>query len=109
MAGRDPRESRILGLWTAGWLAVMLVAGLLWIGDLSVQWPVLLVPLLWALIALRPRPGAGRPGSRGRAAGPGIRTGTQERPAVADRWRARDPPRVTPGWKAVVLTGRYGS
>src|SRR3954462_732856 len=57
MAGRDPRESRILGLWTAGWLAVMLVAGLLWIGELSVQWPVLLGPLLWALIALRPRCG----------------------------------------------------
>src|SRR3954470_14101950 len=101
MAGRDPRESRILGLWTAGWLAVMLVAGLLWIGDLSVQWPVLLVPLLWALIALRPRRGAGRarrrrrgtgrPGSRGRAAGPGIRTDTQERPAVWDRWRDGDP------------------
>src|SRR3954468_9491572 len=60
MAGRDPRESRILGLWTAGWLAVMLVAGLLWIGDLSVQWPGVLVPLPGALLAPRPRPGAAR-------------------------------------------------
>jgi hypothetical protein len=34
---------------------VLLVAGLLWIGDLSLQWPVLLVPLGWALMAARPR------------------------------------------------------
>src|SRR3954453_13721049 len=89
MAGRDPRESRILGLWTASWLAVMLVAGLLWIGDLSVQWPVLLVPLLWALIALRPRRGAGRPGRRGRAAGPGLPTHTARRAAAGRRPGAR--------------------
>jgi hypothetical protein len=55
---RSPREARVLGLWTAGWLAVLLIAGLLWIGDLTVQWPLLLVPLLWALIAARPRPDA---------------------------------------------------
>ena len=55
MARRDRAEARTLGLWTAAWLAVLLVAGLLWLGDLSVQWPVLLVPLLWAVIALRPR------------------------------------------------------
>jgi hypothetical protein len=48
------RERRLLGLWTAGWLAVLLLIGLLWIGDLSLQWPVLLVPLVWALVALRP-------------------------------------------------------
>ena len=48
-------ERRVLGLWTAGWLAVLLVAGLLWVGDLSVQWPVLLVPVVWALAALRHR------------------------------------------------------
>jgi hypothetical protein len=55
-AGRPgARERRLLGLWTAGWLAGLLVAGLLWVGDLSVQWPVLLVPLIWALIAVRPR------------------------------------------------------
>ncbi len=52
---RDPRAARILGLWTAGCLAVLLVAGLLWLGDLSLQWPVLVVPALWALVALRPR------------------------------------------------------
>lgn len=45
----------MLGLWTAGWLAVFLVAGMLWLGEPSVQWPVLAVPLLWALVALRPR------------------------------------------------------
>jgi hypothetical protein len=49
------RERRLLGLWTAGWLAVLLLAGLRWVGDLSVQWPVLVVPLVWALIAARPR------------------------------------------------------
>jgi hypothetical protein len=49
------RERRLLGLWTAGWLAVLLLAGLLWVGDLSVQWSVLVVPLVWALIAARPR------------------------------------------------------
>ena len=56
MARRTPRQKRLLGLWTAGWLAVLLLAGLLWVGNLSVQWPVLLVPVIWALIALRPRP-----------------------------------------------------
>jgi hypothetical protein len=48
-------ERRFLGLWTAGCLAVLLVVGLVWVGDLSLQWPVLLVPALWALVALRPR------------------------------------------------------
>ncbi|MFQ1000292.1 hypothetical protein [Modestobacter sp. SSW1-42] len=48
-------ERRTLGLWTAGWLLLFLVAGLLWVGDLSLEWPVLLVPVAWALVALRPR------------------------------------------------------
>jgi hypothetical protein len=52
---RDPRQARTLGLWTASWLGGLLLAGLLWVGDLSVQWPVLLVPVLWALVAVRPR------------------------------------------------------
>ena len=60
MPRRDPREARTLGLWTAGWLFVLLLAGLLWIGDLALQWPVLLVPVLWALVALRPRGGRAR-------------------------------------------------
>ena len=55
MVRATARERRVLGLWTAGWLGALLVAGLLWVGDLSVQWPVLLVPLAWALTALRPR------------------------------------------------------
>jgi hypothetical protein len=53
--GREPRTARLLGLWSAAWLGGLLLVGLLWVGDLSVQWPVLVVPLLWALIALRPR------------------------------------------------------
>ena len=63
MFGRDPRTARLLGLWTAAWLAGLLVAGILWVGDLSVEWPVLAVPVIWALLALRPRgprPPAGR-------------------------------------------------
>jgi hypothetical protein len=50
-----PQVRRLLGLWTAGWLAVLLLIGLLWFGDISLEWPVLLVPLVWALTALRPR------------------------------------------------------
>ena len=87
MTRRDPREARILGLWTATWLGVLLLIGLLWVGDLSLQWPVLAVPVLWALFALRPR----------RAAAPppppppwGIRSDTVERPAV------RPPPEPRP-------------
>ncbi|MCO7221838.1 hypothetical protein [Klenkia sp. PcliD-1-E] len=54
---RTPAEKRVLGLWTAVCLLVFLVALLLWVGDLALQWPVLLVPVLWAGIALRPRRG----------------------------------------------------
>ena len=63
MPRRDPAEARLLGLWTAGWLFALLIAGIVWIGDLGVQWPVLAVPLLWALAAARPRrrPGPARP------------------------------------------------
>jgi hypothetical protein len=50
-----PSERRLLGLWTASWLALLVLVGLLWIGDISVQWPVLLVPVVWALVAARPR------------------------------------------------------
>jgi hypothetical protein len=59
MARRPARDRRLLGLWTAGWLALLLLAGLLWVGDLSLQWPVLLVPTVWALVAVRPRPDGG--------------------------------------------------
>ena len=82
-------RDRTLGLWTAGWLAVLLLAGLLWLGNLSLQWPVLLVPLLWALVAMRPR--RGRPDPPGDIVG--VRTDTVERPALRppDRWGGRDP------------------
>jgi hypothetical protein len=49
---RSPREARVLGLWTAGWLAVLLLIGLAWVGNWRLEWPVLLVPLAWALVAL---------------------------------------------------------
>jgi hypothetical protein len=52
MARRPPREARLLGLWTAGWLALLLLIGLVWVGSWSVQWPVLLVPTAWAVVAL---------------------------------------------------------
>src|SRR3954468_24652283 len=94
MARRDARaarKARFLGLWSAGWLAVFLVAGLLWVGDISRQWPVLVIPALWALVAARPRR---RPeGDRARGwevVPPAVRTDTVERPAIrlpADRRR----------------------
>jgi hypothetical protein len=52
---RSPGEARLLGLWTAGCLAVLLLAGIVWVGDLALQWPVFVVPLAWALVAARPR------------------------------------------------------
>jgi hypothetical protein len=52
MVRRPAHERRALNLWTAACLAVLLVLGLCWVGDWSLQWPVLLVPLLWALVAL---------------------------------------------------------
>jgi hypothetical protein len=55
VASRSPRQARALGLWTASWLFVLLLAGLLWLGDLALQWPVLLVPVLWGLLTLLPR------------------------------------------------------
>jgi len=55
VARGTPQERRLLGLWTAGWLALLLLVGLFWVGDVPVEWPVLLVPVTWALVALRPR------------------------------------------------------
>jgi hypothetical protein len=85
VGGRDAREARTLGLWTASWLGVLLVAGLLWVGNLPVQWPVLLVPALWALVALRPRRTERRRlHERRERPAPG-RTDTVERPALRVR------------------------
>jgi hypothetical protein len=86
MTRHDPREARTLGLWTAGWLGGFLLAGLLWLGDLSLQWPVLIVPVLWALVALRPRRGRRREvvDPRDTAA---YRTDTVERPALRPPYR----------------------
>ena len=95
MSRRDPREARILGLWTAIWLAVLLLAGLRRVGDRGVQWPVVAVPLLWALVALRPRRRRGDdeddwepiPQPEGRRPELGSRTDTVERPALRNRDR----------------------
>jgi hypothetical protein len=61
---RTPQQSRFLGLWTAAWLFVLLLGLLLWLGDPALQWPVLLVPVVWALVAWRRGRGA-RPAVRG--------------------------------------------
>jgi hypothetical protein len=91
MTRHDPWEARTLGLWTAAWLGGLLLGGLLWLGDLSLQWPVLIVPVLWALVALRPRRGDRRAVVDPQDAA-GYRTDTVERPALRppdrrDRWR----------------------
>ncbi len=93
MPRRDPAEARLLGLWTAGWLFALLLAGLLWIGNPGVQWPVLVVPVLWALVAARPRRGPGR----GRGPGGGGGRGGPHPPDRLDDW----PPRadVAPTWQ----------
>ena len=85
MVRRDPGRARFLGLWTAGWLAVFLAAGLVWLGNLALQWPVLLIPVLWAAVAARPRRGRRRDGPRGWEVLPApVRTDTVERPIVND-------------------------
>ena len=86
MVRHDAREARTLGLWTATWLFVLLLGGLLWLGDLSLQWPVLLIPVLWALVAVRPRRGA-RPPDSWDPIPPPTRTDTVERPALRPRDR----------------------
>jgi hypothetical protein len=78
MVQRTPQQSRTLGLWTAAWLFALLLVLLLWLGDVALQWPVLLVPVLWALVAMRPR-------RRGQ--------GPQRRPVdPASRYDAVEPP-----------------
>ncbi len=90
MTRHDPREARTLGLWTAVWLGGLLLGGLLWLGDLSLQWPVLIVPVLWALVALRPRGGRRCEVVDLRDPTP-YRTDTVERPALR-------PPDRRDGW-----------
>jgi hypothetical protein len=86
---RDPRPARALGLWTAAWLFVLLLGGLLWVGNLPVQWPVLVVPALWALVALRPR-GPRATGASQPPRATGSRTDTVERPALRPRDERND-------------------
>jgi hypothetical protein len=78
---RDPRAARLLGLWTAAWLFAFLLGGLLRVGNLALQWPVLLVPVLWALVALRPRRRSRPPEPADPFPLPG-RTDTVARPAL---------------------------
>ncbi len=49
---RPAAERRALGLWTACCLAVLLSLGVTWLGTWALQWPLLLVPLAWALVVL---------------------------------------------------------
>ena len=55
MSRRPAAERRSLGLWTAAWLAAFLLGGLLWVGQVAGEWLLLLVPAVWALVAVRPR------------------------------------------------------
>jgi hypothetical protein len=71
------------------WLAAFLIAGLVFLGDLALQWPVLVVPLLWALVALRPRGRRSRDSPRGWEVRPAGRTDTVERAAVRDPGEGR--------------------
>ena len=52
MTSRPAAERRALGLWSAGCLAVLLTLGVTWLGDWSLQWPLMLLPLAWAGIVL---------------------------------------------------------
>jgi hypothetical protein len=70
MGRRSPAQARLLGLWTAGCLAVLLLVGVLRLGDLSVEWPVFGVPLLWASVALRRRGSRPHAAAAARGAGP---------------------------------------
>lgn len=79
MSRRESRHARFLGVWTAVWLGGLLLGGLLWLGDLSLQWPVLLVPVLWGLVAMRRR---GEPEPVDVRADRRYRTDTVERPVV---------------------------
>jgi Flp pilus assembly protein TadB len=80
VARRTPREARVLGLWTAAWLFVLLLVGVVWLGDLWLQWPVLLVPLAWALVAVLR-------GRRDRRPDP---SESRRRAPPEDRWDERD-------------------
>jgi hypothetical protein len=93
VARREAREARTLGLWTASWLGVLLLAGLLRFGDLSVQWPVLLVPVLWALVALRPRRGNRPRNEAWEDIPPPVRTDTVAWPTVRPPQDRRRRPR----------------
>lgn len=114
MSRRPAAQRRLLRLWTAGCLAVLLVLGIGRLGDWSVQWPVLLVPALWALSAALVRPdrrryevadddeddgedgasywdGPDHWGEGGNPYRPAPRTDTVEAPWVRDdRYRPRD-------------------
>src|SRR4051794_26662486 len=107
---RTAREAGLLGLWTASWLFVVLLVLLAWLGDLALQWPVLLVPVAWAALAVRRvrrgRAALRRPGDaagpwppdepRRRAApprsrpAPGHRGAPRDRLAPGDRLASRD-------------------
>jgi hypothetical protein len=93
---RSPRQARFLGLWTATWLFALLLALLVWLGDPALQWPALLVPVGWALVAW----------SRGRRGREAVRRPEDEPvpwppdddpwPQEDDAWPPADPPERRP-------------
>ena len=50
-----PHVNKTNPQWLVPTMLSLMVVGLLWIGDFSVEWPVMLVPVVWALVAVRPR------------------------------------------------------
>ncbi len=96
----------MLRLWTAACLAVLLVLGISWLGDWSLQWPVMVVPALWAMSAMLVRRNRHRSaenddasywdepdhwGEDGNPYRPPVRTDTAEAPWVRDeRYRPPD-------------------
>jgi len=79
--------------WAVIPLFVLLLVLVLRLGDLALQWPALLIPVAWALIALRPRRGEPaverrRPSPReGRPPAPDRRPPAPERrPEPLHRW-----------------------
>ena len=112
MVSREPRAKRMLGLWTATWLFALLLAGILWVGDLSLQWPVLLVPVLWALVALRPRRRREIADDGWEPIPPPMRTDTVERSAVrrrGDQWESAAHPARLPRHRGASTTVSPGT
>ncbi len=109
MSPRPAAERRTLGLWTAGCLAVLLSLGVTRLGDWSLQWPVLLVPVLWALVALRPRRGGHRYDEDPEGDGPSYWDGPDHWGEEANPYRPAPPRRTDTVEAPWVRDERYRS